>query len=68
MDGSQPMTSDQVEGRPLEVLIVDDSHGQRRLLAMALRRLDIAVSEASSATQALKMCLEIRFDLLRLRQ
>ncbi len=46
------------------VLVVDDSHAQRRLLATLLRRWGYAVREAPSGEQALALCAGHRVDIV----
>ncbi len=46
------------------VLIVDDSKAQRRILAMQLARWGYRVAEAASGEEALALCHDQRFDIV----
>ena len=46
------------------MLVVDDSRGQRRILALGLMRGGYAVTEASSGEEALALCRETAFDFV----
>lgn len=48
----------------LNVLVVDDSRAQRRMLAMHLARWGYAVTEAGSGDEALARCRQGRFGLI----
>lgn len=51
-------------GRAPRVLIVDDSHAQRQLLAVYLRRWGYEILEAASAEEALKLCATEPIDIV----
>ncbi|MFV0492539.1 MAG: PP2C family protein-serine/threonine phosphatase [Pseudorhodobacter sp.] len=48
----------------LNVLVVDDSRAQRRMLGLTLRRAGYRVSEAASGEEALALCSETDFDIV----
>ncbi len=50
--------------RPLQVLVVDDSKAQRRILAMSLARWGYRVVEAASGEEALVACQSAPFDII----
>ena len=50
--------------RPREVLVVDDSRGQRLVLALALRRGGYGVTEAACGEEALALCRQRSFDMV----
>jgi sigma-B regulation protein RsbU (phosphoserine phosphatase) len=47
-----------------DVLLVDDSRAQRRLLALTLARAGYAVTEAGSGEEALALCRDRQFDFV----
>lgn len=47
-----------------QVLVVDDSRAQRRILALSLRRWGYEVTEAGSGEEALRLCGERAFDIV----
>ncbi|MBN2631242.1 MAG: SpoIIE family protein phosphatase [Rhodobacteraceae bacterium] len=50
--------------RPLQVLVVDDSKAQRRILALSLARWGYRVVEAASGEEALVACQSTPFDII----
>lgn len=52
------------EGVIRQVLVVDDSRAQRRILSASLKRWGFEVREAESASDALKICREFPPDLV----
>ena len=49
---------------PRQVLVVDDSKAQRRILSLSLQRWGYHVTEAESAEAALLLCAENTFDIV----
>ncbi|MDO9526274.1 MAG: fused response regulator/phosphatase [Gemmobacter sp.] len=49
---------------PRQILVVDDSRSQRRLLRASLSRLGYDVTEAGSGNEALILCADRRFDIV----
>lgn len=49
---------------PLQVLVVDDSKAQRRILSMQLGRWGYRVTEAASGEEALGLCRDRAFDIV----
>ncbi len=60
--------SDPAQGRrppaPCDVLVVDDSAAQRRVLSLQLRRWGYRVTEADSGEAALALCNKMVFDMI----
>jgi sigma-B regulation protein RsbU (phosphoserine phosphatase) len=53
-----------VPGRPLHVLVVDDSRAQRHILTMQLRRWGYRVTECEAAAAALQVCAAGDVDMI----
>ena len=49
---------------PRQVLVVDDSKAQRRVLSLSLERWGYRVTEAGSAEEALRLCAGQTFDIV----
>lgn len=54
----------QIGEEPLRVLVVDDSHLQRRIVALSLQKWGYIVQEASSGIKALEICKSQPIDLV----
>lgn len=61
---TEPPDTDDRQGVIQDVLVVDDSRLQRRILITSLKRWGFAVREAESALDALEMCRETPPDLV----
>ncbi|MBE3638243.1 PP2C family protein-serine/threonine phosphatase [Mangrovicoccus algicola] len=62
--GTDPPPGDILAAGLSEVLIVDDSRMQRRILSATLRRMGYRVTEAGSGEEALDLCRGHAFDLV----